>query len=296
MVKALLIFIGLICSLHTQAGENDEKNVLKIALSAAFVSEHGLGVYKDIISYIGKKMSVETELVDGLSYKTINGMISDGAIQAGFVCGLPYILLKENHADIELLVAPVMKNSRYKGKPVYFSDLIVSHESRINSISDLRGKVFVFNEKISNSGYNLPRKFFLDKKLIGKKFFKKIIRSGSHEASIKMVANGEADYSFVDSLVLEYDRHRQHKYASKVKTIYSLGPSAIPPVIVSLKMPERGRLQLKNYLTRMHQDSVGRRILDDALVEKFIQVSYKDYSDILEKWRFANSKGVLEIK
>ena len=166
-----MVFLLWTNGLKGDGFESDE--TLKVALSAAFVSEQGLGVYGDLVTYLGSKLSVETELIDGLSYKTINGMISDGAIQAGFICGLPYVLLKQKQANIEVLAAPVMKNPRYSGKAVYFSDLIVSVDSDIKSISDLKGKIFVYNEKISNSGYNLPRKFFMIKKLSAMVFLKK---------------------------------------------------------------------------------------------------------------------------
>lgn len=292
--SVIMVFFLWASGLKGDGFESDE--TLKVALSAAFVSEQGIGVYGDLVTYLGSKLSVETELIDGLSYKTINGMISDGAIQAGFICGLPYVLLKEKQANIEVLAAPVMKNPRYSGKAVYFSDLIVSADSDIKSISDLKGKVFVYNEKISNSGYNLPRKFFIDQKVIGKGYFKKIIRSGSHEASIKMVATGEADYSFVDSLVLEYDRHKGEKYAMNVKVIHSLGPSAIPPVIVSKEMNKIQRDRFKKILTEMNLDPMGKKILDNALVEKFVPVTYEHYRDILEKWSFAKESNTSEIR
>lgn len=268
---------------------------LKIAMSAAFVSEAGVSTFEEIIKYISQKTDLKVEIITGLSYQTINTMIEEGVLSGGFICGLPYVLLNEKKEVVQLLVAPVMKNPRYKNRPIYYSDLIVSKESTYHNFDDLRGKVFAFNEETSNSGYNLPRYFFLEKKL-PKNFFKKIIRTGSHEESIRTVANKGADFSFVDSLVLEYEIHRKSKEALAVRVITSLGPAGIPPLVVSKKVPLKTVEKLKNAFLGMDEDPNGRKILDKVLVQRFESVSDINYQDIRTKYESAKSKKRLQIE
>ena len=272
---------------------------LRVALSAAFVSEHGVAVYQHIVEYLQRKLGQELELVTGLGYETINSMLDDGAIDMAFVCGYPYVLLHDRpDPRVALVAAPVMKSARYQGKPVYYSDLIVRADSDITSIHDLRGRTYVYNEETSNSGYNLPRSRLVALGLTDG-FFGKVLRSGSHEESIRMVADGRADASFVDSLVLEYDLTYGLTYGSahgddaarRVRVIESVGPSGIPPVVMRTAVPAATRQELQRLLVTMHEDAEGRRILDAALVERFVIVDDSHYDDIRDHRRAAEAAG-----
>ncbi len=291
----LLIFIITMSFFYPSFAKGTKD--IKIAMSAAFVSESGINVYKEITNYVSKKLGSKASFVTGLDYETINDMLRVGAVDVGFVCGLPYVLLKdEKNPKIELIAAPIMKNPRYEGKPQYYSDIIVRKDFKFKKVSDLKGLTFVYNEEISNSGYNMPRAFFIKNKLIGKNFFGKVQRSGSHEESIRMVANGQADYSFVDSLVLEYDIHLGKKEASMVKVVESIGPAGIPPVILSKSTPKHVKDKIKDILISMHKDKQGREILDSALVEKFVTVSDANYKSIRDMYDLAKSSRKQEIK
>ncbi|MCK4975914.1 MAG: PhnD/SsuA/transferrin family substrate-binding protein [Anaerolineales bacterium] len=63
-----------------------------------------------------------------------------GDIDIGWICGLPYIgKADQANPTIELLVAPVMQAARYRDRPVYYSDLVVHHDSGFQQFADLRG-------------------------------------------------------------------------------------------------------------------------------------------------------------
>ncbi|MEM9461749.1 MAG: PhnD/SsuA/transferrin family substrate-binding protein [Myxococcota bacterium] len=264
-------------------------------MSAAFVSEAGVPVYDEIADYVSGKLGEEVEFVSGFGYATINGMLESGAVDVGFVCGLPYVLLHDRDPPpVHLLAAPVMKAARYQGKPKYYSDLIVGRDSEIQTLHDLRGRTYAFNEELSNSGYNMPRWRLLELGLRDG-FFGKVVRSGSHEESISMVADGRADGSFVDSLVLEYDRAHGLGGADRVRVVESVGPAGIPPVVVSDKVPPDLRERLQGVLLRMHEDPRGQGILNRALVARFVEVGDDNYDDIRTMMRRAEDTGFRTI-
>lgn len=265
-----------------QAGAVDSpgEKTIRVAMSAAFVSESGVGVYEKITNYLETKAGIRVEFITGLAYSTINDMLSTGAIDCGFVCGLPYVILHDRPAPVaHLLVAPIMKASRYKGQPKYYSDLIVRKDSLYKSIHDLRGRTYVYNDELSNSGYNLPR-YRLVQLGLTDGFFGKVLRSGSHEESIRMVAAGQADASFVDSLVLDYDREKKLGHAHEVRVLESVGPAGICPLVVSSKVKQELRDKLQHEFATMHNDPIGREILDDALLDRFAIVGDRNYDDI----------------
>ena len=244
-----------------------KKRPLRVAMSAAFVSERGVPVYGKIVDYLAEKANVPLELVTGLAYTSINQMLEAGAVEYGFICGYPYILAHDQPVPkVELVAAPVPKDPRYLHRPIYFSDLVVRQDSPFKTLRDLRGRTYVYNEETSNSGYNMPRSYLVKLGLTNG-FFGKVLRSGSHEESIRMVAQGLADASFVDSLVLDYDRAKGLGDAGKVRVIDSLGPAATVPFVVSTVAGPTA--PLKALLLTMHEDPRGRQILDGGLLERF---------------------------
>jgi phosphonate transport system substrate-binding protein len=296
-----IITLVLIClttvfgfATSTFSKDNPPPQTLRIALSGAFISEAGAGIYQQIASYVSDKTGLKVEIVTGLSYDTINKMLKAGALAGGFVCGLPYVLLNETKENVILTIAPVMKASRYHDKPVYYSELIVPRDSSYKTIQDLRGKHFIYNDELSNSGYNLPRDFFL-KNGIKKDFFGKITRSGSHEESIRAVANKEADFSFVDSLVLDYELHTKAKSAQAVRVIHSLGPAGVPPLVVSKTLNPAIVKELTEAFVNMDKDPRGQKILDSGLLRRFEIVYDSNYQGIREKYLNAKSKKALVI-
>lgn len=269
---------------------------LRVVMSAAFVSELGVGVYEQISGYLSQRIGRACEFITGLAYGTINSMLEGGAVDLGFICGLPYVLLRDRPAPLaELVVAPVMRAPRYQGKPKYFSDLIVPKDSPHRSLQDLKGKTYVYNEELSNSGYNMPRHRLLELGLTGG-FFGKVLRSGSHEESIRMVAAGEADASYVDSLVLDHDREKSLGHARKVRVVESLGPAGICPLVAAARLDPGIRGAVREHLAAMHEDAEGKKILAGALVDRFAVVDDGNYDDIRAMKSAAEKAGFLEIK
>jgi phosphonate transport system substrate-binding protein len=269
---------------------------IRIAMSAAFVSEEGIGVYSKLADWLARQLGRQVEFVSGFSYGTIDEMIDDGAVDVAFICGYPYVLKHDQpHPVIDVLAAPVVKAPRYGNRPVYFSDLIVRKDSGVRRFEDLKGATLVYNEERSNSGYNMPRSFLIERGLT-KGFFGKVIRSGSHEESIRMVARGEADASFVDSMVLDYDREKHLGFADQVRVVMSLGPEAIPPVVVSTKMDPELRRRMGSALAHMHEDAEGRRILDEALLSRFEPVDDAHYDGIRRRHALAQRVGFLSLR
>lgn len=277
--------------------QSSTQKIYRVAMTAAFVSENGIDVYQEIIDYLKRQSNYEFEFVTGFSYETVNAMFAEGDVDFGFVCGLPYTLLHDSEEipPVKLIAAPIMKDPRYQERPIYYSEVIVHKDSAYKKFSDLKGSRYVYNEKISNSGYNLPRHYLLEINQT-QGYFGKILRSGSHEESIRMVATGKADASSVDSLVLDYDKSFFPQYASQVRVIRSLGPSGIPPVVASSKVSEEIFKKIQNILIGMHLNLEGQAILEKTLIQRFGLVSDENYDSIRMMYQEAEKKNYLEIK
>ena len=299
--RAIKLFCALWMSLGSFTAQAAEAPV-KVVVTAAFVSESGISIYKKITDYISKKLGVPVSIVSGTSYKESQQLLKHGVIQMGFVCGLPYTHELANN-NVELVAIPVMsmKQGRFADAPgyedipgKYYSYTIVHKNANLKSWQDLKGKRYAYNDQNSNSGYNMPRYKLVQ---LGARswdeYFSNVVISGSHEESIRLVAQGVVDASSVDSLVLDYDRHLGRTDALNVKIIESLFPggAGIPPVVISSKAPAGLKEKLTDILVNMHRNELGKRILALALLSRFDAPNDQNYNDIRRMEQAARQAG-----
>lgn len=282
----------LLLTLWTGIVSGAQEGAVRMFVTAAFASESGLPVYREIADYIAEKIGHKTAVVSGASYAETDLLLERGIVQVGFVCGLPYVQ-RAPQGTYVLIATPVIATrtgqipdatSGYENTPgKYYSYTIVHKDSPARSWHDLKGKRYAFNNQDSNSGYNMPRYKLVQ---LGAKrwedWFSKIVVSGSHEASIRMVARGIVDATSVDSLILDYDRINGNPDAHKVRIIEQLFPggAGAPPVVVGRKVDPALRMAIQDALLNMHKDPAGRKILAKANLLRFDPPDDRNYDDI----------------
>jgi phosphonate transport system substrate-binding protein len=242
-----------------------------------FLAPHLLPLYAFVARQVQDRLAYPTELIVGTSYE----QLSEEA-EVAFVCGLAYIeLADQGRAELEPVAAPLLRGERYAGKPVSFSDVIVHRDSPFRSFADLRGTSWCFNEPYSHSGYGVTRHHLLQ---LGETngFFGKVVEAGWHERSIQLVASGEVDASAIDSQVLEATLRDQSELRVQLRVIASLGPSTIQPVVVSRRLPDRLKEELRRVLLELGDDPVARECLGRGSVERFVRVADGNYQDVRE--------------
>lgn len=118
-------------------------------------------------------------------------------------------------------------------------------------------------------------------------FFGRIVESGAHQNSLKLILNREVDASAIDSTVLELEQVRDPLLATRLRIIDTFGPSPIPPWVASERVPGDLRQALREILLDMHSDPHGRRILAQVGMRRFAPVEDRDYDPIREMARVA---------
>ncbi len=296
-LQTWVITLLLLSSTVTLAAPVD----LRIVITAAFVSNKGLDVYREIAAYIQQRLGREVKIISGINYKESTTLLQRGIIQVGFICGLPYV---QNSANFSLVAIPVASTNSIKGfadtsnaeliPGKYYSYTIVRKDSPYSNWAQLKGKSYVYNEQTSNSGYNMPRYKLVQ---LGAKswkdYFSRVEVSGSHEESIRMVSRGVVDASSVDSLVLDYDRSIGDPDATNVRVIEALFPggAGIPPVVINKGAEQGLRQRLTQILTGMDKDPAGKAILAKALLQRFAPPDDTNYDDIRRMESTAHKLG-----
>jgi phosphonate transport system substrate-binding protein len=242
---------------------------------------------RDLAGYISERLSIPVRLALDIPWQERDRLLDAGKIDLCWICGLPYIRKADQLAGrIEPLVAPVMADSRYASRPIYFSDVVVRRDSPYQSLADLQGASWAYNEPGSQSGYGVVLYALA---LQGKKlsYFGRVTASGSHQASLQMILRKEVDSSAIDSTVLEMEIANDPAVASQIRIIDTFGPSPIPPWVVSVDTPVTTRQALQDLLMHMETDSQGQAILKQARIARFVPVSDRDYDPIREMARIA---------
>ncbi|HSF80378.1 MAG TPA: PhnD/SsuA/transferrin family substrate-binding protein [Anaerolineales bacterium] len=230
-----------------------------------------------LAAYLESRLGIQTEFVSALTWQERERLLDAGQIDIGWICGLPYIQMADRPgAQVELLAAPVMRDARYKNQPIYFSDVIVHHESRYRSFEDLRGCRWAYNEPNSHSGYNLTR-YMLAQRGETAGFFGPVIPAGSHQAALQMLLAGQIDATAIDSTVLEVELDTIPSIAGQIRIISTWGPSPIPPWVIQKKLPAEIKSAIQKELLRMEVVAEGKEVLASLGLRRFAQVSDRDY-------------------
>ena len=200
---------------------------------ATFLSPVLYDTYASIAQYVGECLGVPTTLHVGQSLDEF----ASGKADIGFLCGLLYANMPQPRS-VELLVAPIVQGTRYRGEPVYYSDVIVRSDSAYSSFGTLQGSRWAYNEEASHSGYHVVYYSLLEQGA-NLDYFGSMLKTGSHLASLQAVIAGEADATAIDSHVLDVWLKQQPELAQHVRVIDMLGPSTIPPIVAATRLDKQ---------------------------------------------------------
>ncbi|MGH7268435.1 MAG: PhnD/SsuA/transferrin family substrate-binding protein [Candidatus Rokuibacteriota bacterium] len=262
---------------------------------ASFLADNARPLYDAIARYLVERTGEPAELL-AVPWEDRVRLREAGRVDVAFLCGLPYTRQHDGPAPrLELLCAPLMADTRYGGRPVYFTDVVVRADGPLRTFADLRGTTWAYNDPDSFSGYVVPRHHLLT---LGETrgFFEDAVPSGSHQCSIRWVAEGKVDASGIDSTVLELEQARCPDLHGVLRVIESMGPYPIPPVAVSRALDPRRAARLRELFLTMHEVAEGRGILTRGLLARFIPVSDADYDPIRATMRAAEAAGFLTLR
>lgn len=253
---------------------NQQAVPLRVAVAAVISPKGTVESYSPFLDYLETKLNRPVELVQRRTYLEINDLIEHGEVDVAFVCTSAYIQGHDTFG-MELLVAPQVNN-----KTIYNSYLIVPAESKAQSMSDLRGKVFAFTDPISLSGRVYPTYLVQELGFTPEEFFGRTFYTYSHDEAIRAVASGVADGAAVDSLVYEYAIARDPSLAERVKVIHRSPDFGIPPVVVSPFTRPQVKADLQTLLLAMAEDPASSEALASIGVERFVLIDDSAYDSV----------------
>jgi len=233
-------------------------------------------VYRFLAARIGRRLGRPVELVIGRSFDQFEA----GEADLGVICGLPYVWLADRRPPpVEPLVAPVLAGDRYAGRPVYYSDVIVCHDSPITCLEELRGCSWAYNEPASHSGHTVTL-YSLIRMGARPGFFSRVVEAGFHQRAIRLVHTGAVDAAAIDSQVLAIELRDHPQLADRLRVVGSFGPSTIQPVVAAGRLPDQLKDEVRELLVDLGDDPSARPTLDHGFINRFSPVDDGAYNDI----------------
>ncbi len=246
-------------------------------------------ICRDLAGYLEARLGLPVEARIDLPWQERERLLDSRQIDLCWICGLPYVRKADQPTPaVAILAAPVMRGERYRSRPVYFSDVVVRRDSPFQALAGLRGAAWAVNEPGSHSGYNVVRYALAARGETGG-FFGRVIESGAHQNSLRMILRGEVDASAIDSTVLELELRSDPAIQPQIRVIDTFGPSPIPPWVTSKSLPEELRAQILDVLLGMEEDAQGRELLEQGGMLRFVKVTDPDYDPIRQMASMAES-------
>jgi phosphonate transport system substrate-binding protein len=233
-----------------------------------------------VARFVGDSLGIPVEFVDGVPWQERLREFDAERIHVCWLCGLPYVWRADRpEPSLELLAALVPAAPRYADRAVYFSDVVVRRDSPWRSFAEIEGARWAYNEETSHSGYNATR-HRLAQMGRDRGFFGTVVATGSHEASLRMLSDGDVDASAVDSTVLELLHRQDPSLMGRLRVVESFGPSPSPPWVIARTVPDDLQAALRGALLAMASDPRGRGVLASGMASRFAIVADSDYDPI----------------
>ncbi|MFD1735533.1 phosphate/phosphite/phosphonate ABC transporter substrate-binding protein [Bacillus salitolerans] len=189
-VVSILLIAILAISLAAcgNAGGDPDKLVM------GFVPSQESDTIASTVEPLAKKLSEELGIeVEGkvmTNYTALVEAMGTNEVHIGFIPAFAYVLANEKHG-----VEVILKSERY-GAAEYRAQYVVRADSGIESLEDMKGKIWAIPDLASTSGFLFPAAQIMDEFGVEDPqtgFFGETVQTGGHDNAAIAVYNGDAD-------------------------------------------------------------------------------------------------------
>ncbi|GGF06359.1 phosphate ABC transporter substrate-binding protein [Aliidongia dinghuensis] len=202
-------------------------------------------------------------------------------------CGYP--LMTSLLGRVRLVATPRYRAFGCDG-PRHGSALIVHADDDTSDLAGLLGCRCAANQRHSNTGMNLLRATVADL-ANGRPFFQSVTWTGSHRASLAMVARGKADLAAIDVVTLAQLRRSEPELTAQVRVLGWTEATPGLPLITSAETDDETIELLRSALFDVASAPAHAALRDDLLLDGFELVPETAYRSILRLEQHAIDLG-----
>ncbi|HHX73923.1 MAG TPA: phosphate/phosphite/phosphonate ABC transporter substrate-binding protein [Firmicutes bacterium] len=254
----------------------DSRETVRIASVGSASARCTIAYYDSFLSYLEKQAGIRTELVLRKSYREIIDLLLSGQVEFAFISSSLYVT--DTAGDkLELLLIP-----QPACDITYTSCIFVHHDSKLNTLAELRGKTFAFTDPDSALGCLYPTYLL---KLYGESpesYFSSYHYVYSVDYAVRCVASQLVEAAAADSLHLQYLLCNDRELKDKIKIIHTSGYLPLDPLVAGDSLAPEVKEKVISLLLAMHEDVEGMEILAQLGFSRFTTARPEDY-DIITK-------------
>ncbi|WBO23749.1 phosphate/phosphite/phosphonate ABC transporter substrate-binding protein [Sphingomonas abietis] len=207
-------------------------------------------------------------------------------------CGYP--LATQWRGRLRYVATPHYKAAGCEGAS-HRSRIVVRRDEAAVALPELRGRRAAVNAENSNTGMNLFRTMAAPLATDGR-FFGSVLITGSHHASIRAVAAGEADIAAIDCVTFAHLEREDPLSTRRLRTLAWSPPSPGLPLVTSAATSDAGLRILRRAVRQAIRDDANGASVD-ALLIAGVDVLRQSRYDALEKLAaHSTRRGYPELK
>lgn len=260
--------------------EPEEKVELTFAFQPQENPEGLMPDAKKLAEFVSKQTGYDVEVMVPSSYAAVVEAMRGGNAQVAYFSGWPY-LKAHMMADASLLLV-----EERNGQPFYHSQWYVQKDSKIEKLSDLKGKKIAFTSPTSTSGFLFPYAELIKQEVVEQgqdlnKVFGNVFFAGGYEAALKSVASGKVDAAAASDYALEL--YLTPEEQEKVRVLTKMGPVPTHGFAVRADMKPEVREKVKNALLELNKDENKELLKSVYGAEKLVERSHGDHVMALQE-------------
>ena len=235
--------------------------------------------YLPLQNYLSEtlEINVNFKLLD--NYEHIFAEILDGHVDGGF-WGSMNGAIAQVRGGVQMLARPVWKDNT----STYWGYVFSLADSGIDGDPETwKGRSIAFVNRATTAGFLYPISLLREAGITDDPadYFSKPIFSGSHDAAIIAVLQGEVEMGACKNTIYQEFMERHPELVSRFRIISTSPEVPSNSLGVRPDLDEDLRLRLKEALVTMHENAAGRKVLSDFGALKFIETSSRDYAPVL---------------
>ena len=195
---------------------------------------------------LGTDLGIEVEVFLGTDYNAVIESMRTENIDIAFFGPFAYVLANERSGAEVFAIG-----GKSEEDITYTSAIIVPADSDAESLEDLKGKDFLFVDPASTSGHIFPRAKVIEELGVTndevESVFGSVSFSGSHDASILAIAEGDADGAAIATDVLDAMLDQGLVSEDDYKVVAQSDPIPRGPDAYRTDLPEDLKEQIREF-------------------------------------------------
>lgn len=244
--------------------------------------------FEPMVEYLEDYLDLDVEVYNATNYTALIEAMANGHLHASSFGPFSYLVVNER-ANGEAFAIPVDEEDGTLDDIFYYAQLITLEEHGIDSLEDIENRSLAYADPASTSGHLFPKAMLINELGLTMdnvdEFPSDVVFSGSHEASLYSILNGDVEAAGVCSSCIErvFERVEDHENFDQLKVFHQSEPIPGGPYVIQGDLPDSFKEAVTQAFLDMDQDEKGKEFLaESGYLGGYFEIDHETY-DIVQQ-------------